>query len=322
MIYRFGNCEFNSHCHTLRRADQLLRLRPKVLRVLTHLLEHADRVVTRQELCTEVWPLHHISDATLESTLRAVRQAIGDNGRTPQLIQTIYGSGYRFVGAIEMCPNDEVPSSLDTAQSSCLPAIPSGEQQLVTLLCCSLTHAMTLSTHAGLETFSNVMRVVCESAHAQVYRYGGSLLYVAGGSLMAMFGAALAEADHAQRAVLAALNLHQVLHDSQAMLAAPLTAGLDIRLGLHTGPAIVGGVGYELRSPPIVIGDTAILAATVEQTAAPGTILCSDTTARHAEVGDIEVVRPLWIEGRSTPLMLYRIVPPASSSVEWPCHAE
>ena len=74
MIYRFGDCEFNTHCHTLRHADQLLQPRPKVLRVLTYLLEHADRVVTREELCAEVWPQHHISNATLESTLRAVRQ--------------------------------------------------------------------------------------------------------------------------------------------------------------------------------------------------------------------------------------------------------
>jgi class 3 adenylate cyclase len=83
-----------------------------------------------------------------------------------------------------------------------------------------------------------------------------------------------------------------------------------MRLGLHTGPVIVSGVGDTLRSPPVVIGDTAVLAAAVEQTAEPGTIMCSDATACYAqEVGDIEAVRPLWVEGRSTPFMLYRIVP-------------
>jgi DNA-binding winged helix-turn-helix (wHTH) protein len=259
MIYRFGDCEFNTHCHTLRHAARLLRPRPKVLRVLTYLLEHADRVVTREELCAEVWPHHHISNATLESTLRAVRQTIGDNGRTPHLIQTIYGSGYRFVGAIETLPDDEMSASPGMAQP-----IASGEQQLVTLLCGSLTNAMTLSTRAGLTTFTNVMRVVYEHAHAEVQRHGGTLLYVSGGSLMAMFGAALAETDHAQRAVLAALDLHQALHDSHATLWTSLTPGLDIRLGLHTGPVLVSGVGDTLGSPPVVIGDTAVLAAAVE----------------------------------------------------------
>jgi class 3 adenylate cyclase len=313
MIYRFGDCEFNTHCHTLRHANQLLQLRPKVLCVLTYLLEHADRVVTREELCAEVWPSHHISNATLESTLRAVRQAVGDNGRTPHLIQTIYGSGYRFVGAIETLPDDATPASPGIAQSSSLTTIASGEQQLVTLLCGSLTNAMTLSTQAGLATFTNVMRTVYERAHTEVQRHGGTLLYVAGGSLMAMFGTALAETDHAQRAVLAALNLRQALHDAHAMLWTSLTPGLDIRLGLHTGPVLVSGVGDTFRSPPVVIGDTAVLAAAVEQRAAPGTIMCSDATACYAqEVGDLEVGQPLWVEGRSTPFMLYRIVPATS----------
>ena len=286
MIYRFGDCEFNTHCHTLRHGARLLRPRPKVLRMLTYLLEHADHVVTREELCAEVWPRHHISNATLESTLRAVRQAIGDNGRTPYLIQTIYGSGYRFIEAIEMRPDDVMPASPGIAHSSSLPAIASGEQQQVTLLCGSLTNAMTLSTHAELATFTNVMRVVYEHAHAEVHRHGGTLLYVSGGSLMAMFGAALAETDHAQRAVLAALDLHQALHDSHAMLWTSPTAGLDIRLGLHTGPVLVSGVGDTLRSPPVVIGDTAVLAAAVEQTAEPGTGVTGCARKSHAASGN------------------------------------
>lgn len=309
MLYRFGDCELNTHCHTLWRANQLLQLRPKVLAVLIYLLAHADRVVTRAELCAEVWPHHYISNATLESTIRAVRQAIGDNGRTPQLIQTIYGSGYRFVGAIERRPDDDLPAPPGTAQDACLSTLPLAEQQLVTLLCCSLTNAMTLSTHAGLETFANVMRVVCGHAHTEVQRHGGTLLYVTGGSLMAMFGAALAQTDCAQRAILAACDLHRALYDSRATLWTSPTASLDICLGLHTGPVIVSGVGDPLGSPPIVIGNTAVLAAAVAQTAEPGTILCSDATACYAqEVGNIEAVRPLWVEGCLTPLRLYRIV--------------
>jgi class 3 adenylate cyclase len=78
---------------------------------------------------------------------------------------------------------------------------------------------------------------------------------------------------------------------------------------------IVSGVGDTLRSPPVVIGDTAVLATAVEQTAEPGTIMCSDATAYYAhEVGDLEVVRPLWVEGRTTPFMLYRIVPATSGN--------
>jgi class 3 adenylate cyclase len=277
--------------------------------VLTYLLEHYDRVVTKQELYEEVWPRHHISDATLESTLRAVRQAIGDKGRAPRFIRTIYGSGYRFVAAVEMRPNDETPASLKTGQDSSSTVIPSGEQQLVTVLCCSLTNALALSARTGPDIFYSVMRMVCDHARTEVHRHGGTLLYVTGGSLMAMFGAALDEADHAQRAVLAARDLHQALHDYGGTLWTSNTAGLEVRLGLHTGPVLVSSVSDEPGSPTIVLGDTAILATSVEQAAEPGTLLCSDATAYYAQdVGDLEAARPLWVEGRSTPLMLYRIL--------------
>ena len=71
-----------------------------------------------------------------------------------------------------------------------------------------------------------------------------------------------------------------------------------------------------MRRPVIIAGAlTAVLAAAVEQRAEPGTIMCSDATACYAqEVGDLEVVRPLWVEGRSTPFMLYRIVPATSGN--------
>jgi predicted ATPase/DNA-binding winged helix-turn-helix (wHTH) protein len=80
-----------------------MRLRSKVFQVLLTLLEHRDHTVLKQELCEQVWPQQFISDATLESTVRAARQAIGDSGRAQQLIQTVYGYGYRFVAAVEVC---------------------------------------------------------------------------------------------------------------------------------------------------------------------------------------------------------------------------
>src|SRR5262245_1679772 len=117
MVYIFGDCELNTCLHVLHRAGQLVRLRPKVLHVLTYLLEHRDRVVTKRELCEHIWSDQYISDATLESTLRTVRQILGDSGRTKQLIQTIYGSGYRFTAPVEIRSDDE-------AQATLLPGTP------------------------------------------------------------------------------------------------------------------------------------------------------------------------------------------------------
>jgi pentatricopeptide repeat protein len=104
MIYAFSDCELDTCLYTLQRAGQTLRLRPKVFRVSLYLLEHRDRVVTREELCAQVWPGQFISQATLEGVIRSVRQAVGDSGQAQGIIQTLHGYGYRFVANVEEGP--------------------------------------------------------------------------------------------------------------------------------------------------------------------------------------------------------------------------
>src|SRR5438552_18124515 len=101
MRYVFGEWILDTQRAELSRAGEVRRLRRKAFQVLTYLLAHADRVVPKQELREQVWPQQFISDAALESTIKAVRQAIGDSGRGEQLIQTVYGQGYRFLAAVE-----------------------------------------------------------------------------------------------------------------------------------------------------------------------------------------------------------------------------
>src|SRR2546427_12440520 len=100
MIYAFGNCELDTDLYVLHRANQVVHLSPEVFQVLIYLLEHRDRVIDKDKLCEQVWPEQFIADAPLESTLRAVRQAVGDSGHTQGVIRTLRGHGYRFVAPI------------------------------------------------------------------------------------------------------------------------------------------------------------------------------------------------------------------------------
>ena len=104
MLYVFGECTLDTQRYELCRAGRVRRLRYKVFQALVYLLAHADRVISKQELREQVWPQQCISDAALESTIKAVRQAIGDSGRGQQLIQTVYGQGYRFLAAVQTHP--------------------------------------------------------------------------------------------------------------------------------------------------------------------------------------------------------------------------
>lgn len=105
MIYVFGDCQLDTSLYSLERAGQTIRLRPKVFKVCLYLLEHRDRVVSREELCAQVWPGQFISQATLEGVIRTVRQAVGDSGQTQVIIQTLHGYGYRFVAEVEERPS-------------------------------------------------------------------------------------------------------------------------------------------------------------------------------------------------------------------------
>ena len=90
MIYRFADCVLDTQLYTLHRAGQSTRLAPKVFEVLCYLIEHRDRVVSKQELCAQVWEGLAISDATLESCMRAVRLTVGAVSYTHLTLPTIY----------------------------------------------------------------------------------------------------------------------------------------------------------------------------------------------------------------------------------------
>jgi DNA-binding winged helix-turn-helix (wHTH) protein len=82
MRYAFADCVLDTQLYTLTRAGTPRPLRPKVFQVLVYLLTHRDHVVSREELCAQVWPGQFISETTLESCIKWTRQAIGDSGHT------------------------------------------------------------------------------------------------------------------------------------------------------------------------------------------------------------------------------------------------
>src|SRR5215510_977904 len=163
MIYAFGEYVLNTQLHVLARAGKPIKLRPKAFEVLVYFIEHRDRIVAKHELCEQVWSNQFISDATLGSTVRAVRQAIGDTGEAQQLIQTVHGYGYRCLVPVTVCtapraapvpmaegsgvltppllgPEAEAtgPPTLQTIPPSVPhPMLLPGERKVVTLLCCA-----------------------------------------------------------------------------------------------------------------------------------------------------------------------------------------
>ena len=124
MRYVFGDCIFDTERYVLHRAGQPIRLRPKVFQLLVYLLTHRERVVTKQELSERRGKGRFISDTTLESTLAAVRLALGDKGRDHRLSTQCtvmdIASWHRWRSAPTDCP---VPRARPVSQPLKLPLL-------------------------------------------------------------------------------------------------------------------------------------------------------------------------------------------------------
>jgi DNA-binding winged helix-turn-helix (wHTH) protein/class 3 adenylate cyclase/tetratricopeptide (TPR) repeat protein len=184
-----------------------------------------------------------------------------------------------------------------------------GEHKLVTLLGCTLAPAMALDTGQELEALHHRMRLLYALAQRAVQQYGGTILHVAGERVLAVFGAPLAQEDHARRAVFAAWGLHQRLAEPQRSAGDPPGEPLAACIGLHTGLMVVGGMGETPEAAVMVTGDLTRAVEALQAHMVPGTLLCSDATARLVQ-GDVhlEMAQPLVVAGHARPLMAYKIL--------------
>jgi DNA-binding response OmpR family regulator len=108
MIYHFGTYELDVQRGELRSGGQRVAIERKVFDVLVHLLEHRDRLITKDELLERCWAGTFVSEAALTRCLAKVRKAVEPEPAGAPLIQTHYGRGYRFVAPVTVVPHDPI----------------------------------------------------------------------------------------------------------------------------------------------------------------------------------------------------------------------
>jgi class 3 adenylate cyclase/DNA-binding winged helix-turn-helix (wHTH) protein/tetratricopeptide (TPR) repeat protein len=117
MRYAFGDYELDTQLYELRHAGQGCPLEPQVFDVLVYLVQHRDRVVSKDELLDRLWPAQFISDAVLHTRIMAARKAVGDSGQTQRVIKTLRGRGYRFVAPVQERVRDAPEAAMTGAPS-------------------------------------------------------------------------------------------------------------------------------------------------------------------------------------------------------------
>jgi len=115
MIYHFGSYQLDAQRGELRCANHPVVIEPKAFDVLLYLLEHRDRIVTKEELLEHCWAGTFVSEAALTRCLAKVRKVVEPEPAESPVIQTRYGRGYRFVAPVTVLPHESIPPLLPPA---------------------------------------------------------------------------------------------------------------------------------------------------------------------------------------------------------------
>jgi class 3 adenylate cyclase/tetratricopeptide (TPR) repeat protein len=180
------------------------------------------------------------------------------------------------------------------------------------------TGSTALTERIGDEEAYRLVQACAARMSDAVERHGGTVTQFRGDGIMALFGAPLAYEDSAVRAVLAALDMQQLLQAYAAEVEDRLGVTCRFRVGLNTGPVVVGRIGDDVLLDYTAIGDTANVAARMEQAAPPGGVLIAEGTWRAVrDFVECEPKGPLEVRGKSAPVEAFEALRPTGVRSRW-----
>jgi class 3 adenylate cyclase/DNA-binding transcriptional ArsR family regulator len=200
-----------------------------------------------------------------------------------------------------------------------------GERKQVTVMFCDLEGFTPLVEGLGPEEAYSIMDQVYEILIHKVHDYEGTVNEMTGDGIMALFGAPIALEDAPQRAIRSALAVHREMARFNDKLKQERKSipPLKMRIGVHTGPVVVGTLGNDLRVEFKAVGDTVNLASRMEGLAEPGTSYVTGETFRLTEgffrfegLGEREV------KGKGKPVKIYRVIAPSTRRTRFDVSAE
>ena len=139
-----------------------------------------------------------------------------------------------------------------------------GERKLVTVLFADVANFTAISEKLDPEEIHGIMDGCFKILMDEIHKYEGTINQFTGDGVMALFGAPLAHEDHAVRACHAALVHPARPRPVQRETEEDLSIDFKMRIGLNSGPVVVGAIGDDLRMDYTAIGDTINLASRME----------------------------------------------------------
>ena len=158
------------------------------------------------------------------------------------------------------------------------------------------------------EDVHHVMDGCFEILTEEIHRYEGTVNQYRGDGIMAIFGAPVAHEDHTKRACNAALDIQVKLKAYEAALERKFGMTFKMRIGINTGPVVVGSIGGDLRMDYTAWGDTTNLASRMESMAEPGSIMVSrDIFKRVRQYFEFRYLGRVTVKGKGDLLDVYKL---------------
>src|SRR5262245_6613707 len=134
LLYLFENHVLDTDRRELRRGTMPVVIEPQAFDLLVYLIQHCERVVSKDDLIATIWKGRRISESALSTCINAARKALDDDGEMQRLIRTFPRKGFRFVGAAreEKSSGRRTPDELAGHQSN--PASPLPDKPSIAVL--------------------------------------------------------------------------------------------------------------------------------------------------------------------------------------------
>ena len=200
-----------------------------------------------------------------------------------------------------------------------------GERKQVTVMFCDMKGFTNLSERLDPEEAYSIMDQIYEILIHKVHDYEGTVNEMTGDGVMALFGAPIALEDAPQRAIRSTLAIHReiVRFSDKLKQEKEDIPTVKMRIGIHTGPVVVGTLGNDLRVEFKAVGDTVNLASRMEGLAEPGTTYVTGATFKLTEgLFRFEALGEKKVKGKKKPISVYRVIAPSTRRTRFDVSAE
>ena len=184
-----------------------------------------------------------------------------------------------------------------------------GERKLVTVLFADVANYTSMTEKLDPEEVHQIMDGCFKILMDEIHKYEGTINQFTGDGVMTLFGAPVAHEDHAQRACYAALSIRKAINDYGEKVKKEFGAEFRMRIGINSGPVVVGSIGDDLRMDYTAVGDTTNMAARMEGEANPGCILVTKNTHKITkDFFEFKSTGMVEVKGKEEPQESYELI--------------